>query len=314
MLEAEEVAAIREAMGQVVQSPTQRNGGIGVEATPVALIAEDRAVVQARPAAIKLATRWARTAKKHIQRMTGTKIELDLLGVDSVDSESLRDELVSAWTGAVAKTATPSATLSLAVSGPMIETLAARFLGAAQVEEGPADRPPSAVALRLYQPVGDALLRALAEAWKEEQGCDAAPVDDLREMRSRQDLLASGVVLLVTLAVRGGAAGQIRILSRPEALVAPAPRVDAVAASAGLIYETLGLVMVDVAVELGRAQLTMNEMSALRPGVVLTLDRFVDDLLPVRCQGVIKAWGRAMVARNTMAVEIGVPPKDKEGA
>jgi flagellar motor switch protein FliM len=313
-LEADEVAAIREAMGQVVQSPTQRAGGYNLEASPVALIAEDRAVVQARPAAIKLATRWARIVKKHVQRMTGTKIELDLLGVDSLEAASLRDELVSAWTGAVSNGARPPTMLSVAVSGPMIETLAARFLGAPQVEEGAADRAPSPVALRLFQPVGEALLRGLAEAWKEEQGFEAIPVDDLREMRARQDLLGSGIVLVVTLTVRGGAAGQIRILSRPESLIAPAPRVEAVAASASLIYETLGLVQVDVTVELGRASLTMNEMAALRPGVVLTLDRFVDDLLPVRCQGVIKGWGRAMVARNTMAVEIGVPPKDNEGA
>jgi flagellar motor switch/type III secretory pathway protein FliN len=196
----------------------------------------------------------------------------------------------------------------------MIETLAARFLGAPHVDDESSDRPPSAVALRLYQPVGDALLRGLAEAWKEEQGVEAVPLDDVREMRTRQDLLSSGIVLIVTLAVRGGAAGQIRILSRPEALVAPAPRVEAVAASASLVHETLGLVLVDVTVELGRAYLTMNEMAALRPGAVLTLDRFVDDLLPVRCQGVIKGWGRAMVARNTMAVEIGVSPKDREGA
>jgi len=312
MLEADEVAAIREAMGQVVQAPTPGAMLAARDATPVALIAEDRAVVQARPNGIKLATRWARAAKKQIQRMTGAKVELDLLGADSVEAASLRDELVSAWTGAVATTDRQPAALCVAVSGPMIETLAARFLGAPATEEGTADRPPSAVALRLFQPVGEALLRSLSEAWHEEQGCNSGPVDDLREIRTRQELLGSGIVLLVTLAVRGGANGQIRMLSRPEALIAPAPRVEAVAAAAGLIHATLGLVPVEIAVELGRARLTMNELAAMRPGVVITLDRFVDDLLPIRCQGVIKAWGRAMVSRSTMAVEVGVQSKESE--
>jgi flagellar motor switch protein FliM len=311
MLEADEIAAIREAMGQVVAAPTA-NEVTSRDAQPIALIAEDRAVVQARPNGIKIGTRWARLAKKQIQRMTGAKVEIDLVGADSVEAASLRDELVSTWTGAIATADKNPLSLAVAVSGPMIETLAARFLGAVNAEEAGAERPPSAVALRLFQPLGDGLLRALAEAWQEEQGCAATVVDDLREIRTRQELLGSGIVLLVTLSVRGGASGQIRILSRPEALIAPAPRVEAVPAAVGQINETLGLITVEVSVELGRARVTMNELSMMRPGAVISLDRFVDDLLPIRCQGVIKAWGRAMVARNAMAVEVGETPKESE--
>src|SRR5262245_20193804 len=130
MLEADEVAAIREAMGQVAKAPTQ--GAVqSSDASPVALIAEDRAVVEARPNGIKLANRWAKAAKRAIQRLTGAKVELDLVGADSVDSASLRDELAGNWTGAVGSNEgrTPIA-LSVAASGPMIELLAARILGA----------------------------------------------------------------------------------------------------------------------------------------------------------------------------------------
>src|SRR5262245_40823742 len=100
MLEADELAAIREAMGQVTKAPSP--GAVqNVDASPVAIIAEDRAVVQARPNGIKLANRWARGARKAIQRLTGAKVELDLVGADSVDSASLRDEISGNWTGAV---------------------------------------------------------------------------------------------------------------------------------------------------------------------------------------------------------------------
>lgn len=317
MLEADEVAAIREAMGQVVGTPTLSAAAAvaaAKEARPVALIAEDRAAVQARPNGIKLATRWSRAVKKQIQRLTGAKVEIDLSSADSVEAASLRDDLVSAWTGVIASVAPKSVSLLAAASGPMIEMLAARSLGAAKADEGSNDRPPSAVALRLFQPLGEALLKSLGEAWREDHGSAANRVDDIREMRTRQELLGNGIVLLVTLAVRGQVTGQLRILARPEALIAPEPPAEVVPTASRVIHETLATVPVEISVELGRARLTMTEMAALRPGAVITLDRFVDDLLPVRCQGIIKAWGRAMVARNTMAVEIGATPSEHQGS
>src|SRR5262249_39584141 len=103
MLEAEEVAAIREAMGQAAQMPETATSGPAAErdATPIALIAEDRAAVQARPNGLKLASRWGRLTKKLLGRMTGAKIDLDVLGAESVEAASLRDEMMLAWTGCV---------------------------------------------------------------------------------------------------------------------------------------------------------------------------------------------------------------------
>jgi flagellar motor switch/type III secretory pathway protein FliN len=84
----------------------------------------------------------------------------------------------------------------------------------------------------------------------------------------------------------------------------PATPVEAVPAPPGAIENALGAVPIEVRVELGKAQMSMSEFSSLRPGAVVALDRFVDDPLPVRCAGVIKATGRALVSRGVLAVEI----------
>jgi flagellar motor switch protein FliM len=312
MLEAEELAAIRAAMGQAAQAPASTPASAdGPDGTPVALIAEDRAAVQARPNGIKLANRWARAAKRQLARMTGAKVDIDVLGAESVDVASLRDELTLAWGGGVIAAGRTGA-LVVGISGPMIESLAARMLGAPHEEGPPSERAPSSVAMRLFRPAGEIILRALTEAWQEEQSCEAALLDDAQALRARNDVLGTGVVLSVSLAVRGATSGQIRLVGRPETLIAPAARVDAVAGANALIQQVLGDVPVEVSVELGRAAMTMGAFGALRPGAVITLDRFVDDLLPVRVQGVVKAAGRAMVARNAMAVEIADPRKAKE--
>ena len=313
MLEAEEVAAIRAAMGQAAQAPSSEPGP-DKDATPVALIAEDRAAVQARPNGLKLASRWARVLKKNLSRLTGGKLDVDVLGAESVEAVAIRDDVVLAWSDCVAASDRAGALL-VTITGPLIEILAARLLGAV-LQEGVAtsDRAPSSVALRLFQPAGEAILRTLAEAWREEQGCVATVLDEPKAGKARAELVGGGMMLMVSLGIRGSATGQIRILARPETLIAPAPVVDAIPAAPGVIERTLGEVPVDVSVELGRSRVTMSEFAQLRPGSVITLDRFVDDPLPVSVQGVVKACGRAMVARNAMAVEIAAPRKESEAA
>ena len=71
-----------------------------------------------------------------------------------------------------------------------------------------------------------------------------------------------------------------------------------------VIDEALGAVPVQLRVELGRLHMTLAEFAALTPGTVLPMDKFIDDPLPVRIGGRLKAWGRAMVARGAIAVEI----------
>ena len=48
----------------------------------------------------------------------------------------------------------------------------------------------------------------------------------------------------------------------------------------------------------------MSELRRLGPGSQLTLPVFVDDPLPIYCGDVLKAWGRPVVTRGVLAVEV----------
>jgi flagellar motor switch/type III secretory pathway protein FliN len=317
LLEEDEVAAIRAAMTQSAAAPSDARAidlaqaSTAASAAAVALIAEDRAASHARPNAIRLATRWARSAARLLVRQ-GLKVEVHILGAEIVDGTALRDELARCALQAVQGQGRPSP-LVIAVSGRVIEASAARILGAEPTVPSNADRPPSAVAMSLFQPTAVALARTLAEAWDEEQSCKAAPIADPAAVSRAVAEVTSGVAVSVTLGIVGPTSGQLRFLARPETLfVAPAPA-DAVPVAAGVIDDILGGVKVDLAVELGTARLTMRELAALKPGSIIALDRFVDDRLPIRCQGVVVAQGRAMVALNNMAVEIVGGPGEGRG-
>ena len=47
-----------------------------------------------------------------------------------------------------------------------------------------------------------------------------------------------------------------------------------------------------------------RELRALDPGTTLTLPGFVDSRVPVFCEGTLKAWGRPVVSRGVLAVQI----------
>jgi flagellar motor switch/type III secretory pathway protein FliN len=315
MLEADELAALRVAMGQTAQK-REESPDSPVVAQRIALIAEDRAAALARPAAIRLSTRWTRTAKRLIARMCRAQIEFDMHSAEAVEAASLRDMLGGGWNRVGGILGRPGAILLLA-SGSMIETLAARLLGAGGPEDETQahdDRPPSQLALRLFDPVGETLAMSLVEAWQDEQGHSPTFVADPAKVHAaRGELTGTGIVLMLTLDISGGARGQLRLVMRPELLGRTAEREPTVVSPPG-VEEALGAVPVEVAVELGRCTLTMNELAALRPGAIVTLDRFIDDLLPVKVQGVVKAYGRAMVARSAMAVEIAPVRAQSEAA
>jgi flagellar motor switch/type III secretory pathway protein FliN len=314
MLEAEELAALRAAMGQTAQKREDAPAA-GVTVQRIALIAEDRAAALARPASVRLSTRWTRAAKRMIHRLCRAQIEIDLAGAEAIEAASLRDMLGGAWSRVGSVAARPGPILLLA-SGGMIESLAARLLGAGGAEEeaSQSDRPPSALALRLFDPVGDALVAALAEAWHDEQAETVTfNADPAKLHAARSELTGTGMVLMLTLDVHGAARGQLRLVLRPE-LLARTPDKEPEKVSQPGVTDALGGVPAEIAVELGRARISMSELAALRPGAIVTLDRFIDDLLPVMVQGVVKAYGRAMVARSAMAVEIAPVRAHSEAA
>lgn len=315
MLEAEELAALRAAMGQTAQK-REETPSAGVTIQRIALIAEDRAAAMARPASVRLSTRWTRAAKRMIHRLCRAQIDIDLAGAEAIEAASLRDMLGGAWARVGHVAGKPGPILLLA-SGTMIEALAARLLGAGgggDDEASQSDRPPSALALKLFDPVGDALAAALVEAWRDEQEETVSFTADASKIHAaRSELTSTGMVLLMSLDVHGAARGQLRVVLRPE-LLARAPEKEPEKASQPGVSDALAHVPVEIAVELGRARITMNELAELRPGAIVTLDRFIDDLLPVMVQGVVKGYGRAMVARSAMAVEIAPVRAHSEAA
>jgi flagellar motor switch protein FliM len=304
-LDPNELAAIRAAIAP--SATPSRQAAIeasAADAQPVALIADDRAAESARPNGLRLGARWATTSRSALTRLCGVKPEIEVLAADTVDGSALRDELSGAWTRCITVTGRRGAAL-VAVSGPMIEALAACMLGATLTEQVGPTRPPSATSLRIFTPVGDSLVQALGVAWNEEQSCEVVGSNSAQAADTwRRELGDGDLVVVLTLEVKGAITGVVRLIARPELLVAPAVHVEAVAAPKSAIEEALGSIPVSLRVELGRLRMTLAEFAALTPGTVLTMDKFIDDPLPVRIGGRLKAWGRAVVARGAVAVEI----------
>jgi flagellar motor switch/type III secretory pathway protein FliN len=303
ILDADELEAIRNALGQATRAPSRpanANAEPNPIASPIALIADDRAAERARPDGLKLAQRWAGYARTRLIRLCGAKLEVEGTGAEIVDSPSLREQLAWSWTECVAVSDRAGQAL-VAASGPMIEGLAARLLGGS--DSAANDRPPSPTALRVFAPIGETLLAALAEAWREEQGCEVRRAggsgDDWRRQLSESD-----VVVVITLGIGGVTSGRVRLMARPETLLSPPVPTKVVPAPRGAIQAVLGQVPAEIRVDLGRARLSMAELGTLRPGSIVVLDRAADDPLPVFCAGQALAYGRPLVSRGVLAVEI----------
>jgi len=306
ILDAQELEAIRNAIRAAGRAtPAQTENTDAEDAIPIALIADDRAAERVRPTGTKIANRWTAAARTRVQRLIGVKLAFDVHSVEIIEGGSIRDELPVSWTCALDAEGRPGSAL-VAVSGPVVEALSACLLGAPIDDASLAEsRPPSPTALRLFRSVGEVLTVALADVWREEQGCHVTPrPEEARIDQVSRQLADLDVVVAVTLSISGPTRGMVKLIARPETLVMPATPVEAVPAPPGAIENALGAVPIEVRVELGKAQMSMSEFSSLRPGAVVALDRFVDDPLPVRCAGVIKATGRALVSRGVLAVEI----------
>jgi flagellar motor switch protein FliN/FliY len=296
VLDREEMEALRSAMSETsAPAPT-----VSVrQALPVALIADDRAGERARPFGLQLGRRWGEAVRARLAKSCGVALTIDRLGAEIVDPPSLRGELPLAWTQRVEVEGRPGAALVVA-TGAMVEALAARMLGAALDEAPAAARGPSATAVRLFGSVGRALVDALAEAWREEQSASVRAT-------KADPILDGDALIVVSLALTGATTGTVRLVARPETLLPPPPPPRVVSAPTGAIDEVLGAVPVELLVEFGRARMTMSELLALQPGAVIALHQRADELVTVLCGGVVKAFGRPLVARGALAVEIVDP-------
>ncbi len=267
------------------------------EPQPLPLIAADREAQAARPRLAELAQRWARRLARSLRTFVGD-VTVDAMGAEVIDAGSLPDELRPMW---VALIAPPGrGMLAVAFGGDLIEAAAAKRCGAPAIKA--AGRDPSPLALRLFAPAGEAATAALEQTWAE--------IDRIRIERpvASPDAVASAIggetVIAATLAVSGATTGRVRLLGRPNVIMPPAERHPTVPADAATIAAALGAVPIEVRVELATIAIKMSELGTLGPGSQIALPVFLDDPMPIYCGDVLKAWGRPVVTRGVIAVEI----------
>lgn len=307
-LDGEEYAAIRDAISS---AETRRKGTserLQVDATPIALIAEDRAADRALPDGQKIVERWLPECKTVLSRVFSKDIEVGLSSAETVDMGGTKRALLGAWLMRLDIQGRRGGAL-LAVSGPILEGAAVHRFGGEIVPTG-SGRPASGTILSLFSTLGSALAQTLGEAWKEAQGAIVEyGDDDIAIERARRALESAKLTVLIELQVKGAIEGIIRLVVSPEVLAAPPPALEAIPAEPEDIAAAIGEVPALVRVEMGQTRIPLRALRSLKPGTVLTLNRFVGDNLPVRCQGIVVAQGRAIISRGALAVEITPRPQ-----
>jgi flagellar motor switch protein FliM len=303
ILDSAELDAIRSAIGGNRPAAAANSG----DASPIALIADDRSTERARPDALRLGQRWSSLARQRLSRKCGLKLEVAPLGAELADLPSLKEQLATSWVSTIEINGRQGQAL-VAVSGPIIEAVGARLLGGAP-EENVSERPPSQTALRVFSPAGEAIIASLQDAWKEEQQCDSRILGGTAD-GWRKSIGEADAIVELTLQLSGLANGRVRLYARPETLVMPPPPLKLVPASAATIKAVIGEVPVEIRADLGRASLPMGEIAALRPGAIVMLDRAVDEPVPVYCAGRLVAYARVLVSRGALAVKICDPQEN----
>lgn len=297
-LNNEEYAAIREAMGEY----GIRLGDVVIEAVPVALIAEDRAAERAIPDGQKIVERWVPELRHVLARVFGKDLEFTPGMAEIVDQTGFKRATTHSWLLRLTVEGRRGAGF-MCVSGPILEATAVQRVGGEAVI-GLA-RAPSLTVLALFSPVGRALATALRESWKEvQEALIDFSEDEILIEETRRTLERAKISVVVEIQIKGNVEGTIRLVVPPEILAAPPRRLDATPAQPGAIEQALGEVPSMVQVEMGKVAMPLRGLLDLKPGMVLTLDRFVGDPLPVTCGGVHVAQGRAILSRGVLAVEI----------
>jgi flagellar motor switch/type III secretory pathway protein FliN len=299
-LDQTELDAIRGAMRE--SAPASRRAQTEARATPVALISDDHHAEKARPAGLKLAARWAKACEKQLGRLAGGRVSVLVAGAEALDGLTARDRLASSWTSAIGDLHGQALGM-VAVSGSIIEAVAARLLGDRSAPPE-TNRPPSSIAMTLFNQAGRSLVAALVDAWRDEQARKVTPLGPGEPADAwRRAIGDEENVILVTLQI-DAPSGLILLVARPADLAPRAPQLPHVDSERNKVLAALAEVPIEIQVELGRTKLSVAALAALKIGETLTLDRFIDDPLPISVAGVVKAQGRALVSRGALAVEV----------
>lgn len=289
-----------ESIQAALRASAPSRGAVGADLAdvqPLALLASERDAASARPNLSDLVTRWVRCMTRVARSFLG-EVELTPMGAEIVEAAGLGDELRAMWTAMVSTER--GGHLIVAVGGDLVEAAAARRCGA--TSSAAAGRPPSAIALSLFAPIGDALVATLSPAWDELFRSSLAPV--VADAAALTAALGRDGVLVATVMVSGSTTGRVQIFARPEVLAPTSVPHPTVAADAQAIATALGGVPIEVRVELATLRLRWSQLRSLTVGTQLTLPVFLDEPLPIYCGDVLKAWGRPVVTRGVLAVEV----------
>jgi flagellar motor switch/type III secretory pathway protein FliN len=297
-------AAIRQS-GPVRTAPSQQDD---VETSPLALIAADRDAQTARPILMQLAQTVARGVERVIRSFIPAEFSADAVDAEVVDGAALKDEQRTMWIAST-QPAGRAGQLLVAVTGSVIEAASTRRCGSK--DEPPTGRNPSALALRLFRTTGTALVELVARSWRERH--DEVLAAETLGLDTPHPMFEDGLLLGATIMLSGNVSGQIRLFARPETLLPPVVALAANRPDAATVATALGTVPIELRVELGAIRIRLSQLRRLAVGTTLTLPTFVDTPVPVYCGNVIKAWGKPVVSRGVLAVEVSSVPPARRG-
>ncbi|MEZ4365286.1 MAG: FliM/FliN family flagellar motor switch protein [Kofleriaceae bacterium] len=267
------------------------------------LLASERLAERATPALLRLGTRWAGEAPRTLAAHLPGQWRAAPLGCETVAGAALRELQRRAWIKPC-RLAGAGPALAIAVEGDVIQRAAARRCGegdrVAAVER--AATPVSITAIRLFEPTGRAVAASWITAWRAVDDRGLVLVEDGAELLD--ELAAAPALTRLTLELTGDVVGQVTVFAPPAMLAQRELALEAHRADARAISEVLAGVPVELVVELGRFTMPLHHLGGLRQGATFELSTFVDASLPVRCGGALKAWGRPVLARGVMAIEI----------
>jgi flagellar motor switch/type III secretory pathway protein FliN len=298
LLDPAELAAVREAIAPRAPSFREEEP----DARPIALIADDRALERTRAASLDLAAHWCEEIRSRVGRALGVRLEIAPSSADGVTGETAREILRGAWCMPVS-TADRRTQGMLLASGPWLHGIGALRLGAKSAQDA-GDRAPSPTTLLLFERIGEVIAGALTDTWRADRGekLEARADQDWAE-RLRLNLIEADALLALTLTVASPWPGRVQILLPPAAMNAP-PAPIRLQNRSTEVAAILAEVPIEVRVELGRVILSVHQLEALEVGQVLTLDRSSEELLPLECAGVVKAFGRPLISNANIALEI----------
>ncbi|HEY1812739.1 MAG TPA: FliM/FliN family flagellar motor C-terminal domain-containing protein [Kofleriaceae bacterium] len=296
LLDPAELEAIQDAIRET--APRRSANVPDVEPTRLALIADDRTVEVVRPLLINLASRWVRRASKALKQYLPGTWQLDVVGAESIDGAAAKEELRGGW---LAGGKAGAAEAVFAVHGPVIDIAAARRCGGTPDANPDTTRTPSAISVRLFQPIGRQLFETWCTQWQEAFDAELQPSAELGIV---QRILDASTVVRVSIAFSGAVAGRVQVYVRPEVLVPKPAALAAIKAKALSVANALAYVPVEIVVELGTLRMPLGKIRLLERGGTHPLPSFVDSRVPVYCGGVLKAWGKPVVCRGVLAVQI----------